>query len=134
MIQHGAYSPENRLRISVDWPICCELDIHYLRDDLSTIYAMICQMKLFHSTMLYCQTICANVFPLPQPQGADGFGGCLVNSSMKHHKLHDERSPRRQPFSPASYTSSMRVHIYPFLPSTLPFFLAWIMFFCSCDF
>ncbi|TVU33326.1 hypothetical protein EJB05_25136 [Eragrostis curvula] len=43
-----------------------------------------------------------------QPHGSDGFGVCHANSSMKHHKLHEESSHRIQPFSPASYTSSVR--------------------------
>ncbi|XP_062223589.1 uncharacterized protein At5g41620-like [Phragmites australis] len=42
-----------------------------------------------------------------QPQSSGGFGRHLTDSSMKHHKLHQERSHRIQPLSPASYTSSV---------------------------
>ncbi|OEL27819.1 Uncharacterized protein BAE44_0011162 [Dichanthelium oligosanthes] len=44
---------------------------------------------------------------LDQPQSSGGIGRHLADSSMKHHKLHQERSHRIQPFSPASYTSSV---------------------------
>ncbi|KAL6889027.1 hypothetical protein ACP4OV_010053 [Aristida adscensionis] len=43
---------------------------------------------------------------LDRPQSSGGFGGHLTDS-MKHHKLHEERSHKIQPFSPASYTSSV---------------------------
>ncbi|KAG2649992.1 hypothetical protein PVAP13_1NG183000 [Panicum virgatum] len=42
-----------------------------------------------------------------QPQSSGGIGRHLADSSMKHHKLHQERSHRIQPFSPASFTSSV---------------------------
>ncbi|KAL6629439.1 hypothetical protein ACP70R_029204 [Stipagrostis hirtigluma subsp. patula] len=42
-----------------------------------------------------------------QPQSSGGFGDHRADSSVKHHKLHEERSHRIQPFSPASYTSSV---------------------------
>ncbi|XP_066318322.1 uncharacterized protein At5g41620-like isoform X2 [Miscanthus floridulus] len=40
-------------------------------------------------------------------QSSGGIGRHLADSSMKHHKLNQERSHRIQPFSPASYTSSV---------------------------
>ncbi|CAN6251061.1 unnamed protein product [Urochloa humidicola] len=44
---------------------------------------------------------------LDQPQSSGGIGRHLADSSLKHHKLHQERSHRIQPFSPASFTSSV---------------------------
>ncbi|RLN09533.1 uncharacterized protein C2845_PM11G18450 [Panicum miliaceum] len=43
----------------------------------------------------------------PTPQSSGGIGRHLADSSIKHHKLHQERSHRIQPFSPASFTSSV---------------------------
>ncbi|TKW36899.1 hypothetical protein SEVIR_1G011900v4 [Setaria viridis] len=44
---------------------------------------------------------------LDQPQSSGGIGRRFADPSMKHHKLHQERSHRIQPFSPASFTSSV---------------------------
>ncbi|CAL4888702.1 unnamed protein product [Urochloa decumbens] len=44
---------------------------------------------------------------LDQPQSLGGIGRHLADSSLKHHKLRQERSHRMQPFSPASFTSSV---------------------------
>ncbi|CAL4970180.1 unnamed protein product [Urochloa decumbens] len=44
---------------------------------------------------------------LDQPQSLGGIGRHLADSSLKHHKLRQERSHRIQPFSPASFTSSV---------------------------
>ncbi|CAN6243823.1 unnamed protein product [Urochloa humidicola] len=44
---------------------------------------------------------------LDQPQSSGGIGRHLADSSLKHHKLHQERSHRIQPFSPPSFTSSV---------------------------
>ncbi|CAN6237771.1 unnamed protein product [Urochloa humidicola] len=44
---------------------------------------------------------------LDQPQSSGGIGRHLADSSLKHHKLHQERSHRIQPFSPTSFTSSI---------------------------
>ncbi|CAL5022781.1 unnamed protein product [Urochloa decumbens] len=40
-------------------------------------------------------------------QSSGGIGRHLADSSLKHHKLRQERSHRIQPFSPASFTSSV---------------------------
>ncbi|CAL4888701.1 unnamed protein product [Urochloa decumbens] len=40
-------------------------------------------------------------------QSLGGIGRHLADSSLKHHKLRQERSHRMQPFSPASFTSSV---------------------------
>lgn len=44
---------------------------------------------------------------LDQPQSSGGIRRHVADSSMKHHKFDQERSHRIQPFSPASYTSSV---------------------------
>ncbi|XP_062218784.1 uncharacterized protein At5g41620-like [Phragmites australis] len=50
---------------------------------------------------------CGRVEDVDQPQSSGGFARHLADSSMNYHTLHQERSHRIQPFSPASYTSSV---------------------------
>lgn len=78
----------------------------------SNILNMCAKFRSFLYWKLFSFFFIADVFFLFQPQSSGGIRRHVADSSMKHHKFDQERSHRIQPFSPASYTSSVGVRIY----------------------